>query len=108
MFENLPEVDVGHRNIKGFEFRMTCMACPEQYDVFLGEELVGYVRLRWGCIRAEFPDVWRELVYVHEFNDPFMGCFDNEKQRMKHLKRIAKRLKEYVKCEHPQKNENKD
>ncbi len=32
----------------------TCAACPEQYDVFSGEELIGYMRLRWGHFRAEY------------------------------------------------------
>jgi plasmid stability protein len=26
----------------------TCFACPEQYDAFIGEEKVGYLRLRHG------------------------------------------------------------
>lgn len=33
----------------------TCGACPEQYDVFRGEELVGYLRLRHGHFRADCP-----------------------------------------------------
>ena len=35
----------------------TCDACPEQYDVFRGEEKVGYLRLRWGSFTAECRDV---------------------------------------------------
>lgn len=31
----------------------TCGACPEQYDVFLGDENVGYLRLRHGYFVAE-------------------------------------------------------
>ena len=34
--------------IKGLNFKKTCDACPEQYDVFKDEKQVGYVRLRWG------------------------------------------------------------
>jgi hypothetical protein len=33
----------------------TCPACPEQYDVFNGDDLVGYMRLRHGYFRAECP-----------------------------------------------------
>jgi hypothetical protein len=31
----------------------TCHACPEQYDVFSGNDKVGYLRLRHGYFRAE-------------------------------------------------------
>jgi hypothetical protein len=31
----------------------TCSSSPEQYDAYLGDELVGYLRLRHGYFRAE-------------------------------------------------------
>ncbi len=39
---------------------MTCRGCPEQYDVYLGEDKVGYLRLRHGFFRAEWHG---EVVY---------------------------------------------
>jgi hypothetical protein len=44
--------------------KMTCGACPEQYDA-LDEEgnLVGYLRLRWGSFRVEVPDCGGETIY---------------------------------------------
>jgi hypothetical protein len=33
----------------------TCEGCPEQYDVFNGDDLIGYMRLRHGYFRAEYP-----------------------------------------------------
>ena len=33
----------------------TSWACPEQYDVFVGEECVAYLRLRHGWFRADCP-----------------------------------------------------
>lgn len=42
---------------------MTCKACPEQYDVFLGELKIGYLRLRHGEFRADYPDCGDETVY---------------------------------------------
>lgn len=42
---------------------MTCCACPEQYDVFLGDTQVGYLRLRHGEFRADYPDCGGETVY---------------------------------------------
>lgn len=48
--------------IARLKFVTTCPSTPEQYDVFSGEEKVGYVRVRFGCITAQSPD-WRgELV----------------------------------------------
>lgn len=33
-------------------FKLTCLACPEQYDVLSGTKVVGYVRLRHGYLRC--------------------------------------------------------
>lgn len=32
----------------------TCHACPEQYDVYLQDECIGYMRLRHGYFYAEY------------------------------------------------------
>lgn len=34
----------------------TSWAFPEQYDVFLGEQCIGYLRLRNGIFRADYPE----------------------------------------------------
>ncbi len=43
----------------------TCSACPEQYDVFDKQEQrqVGYLRLRHGYFRADYPDCGGNTVY---------------------------------------------
>src|SRR5437660_8199656 len=41
----------------------TCFAYPEQYDAFIGDEKVGYLRLRHGHFRVECPDAFAEMVY---------------------------------------------
>ncbi len=38
-----------------FKLVQTCGACPEQYDVFRGDEQVAYLRLRHGTFRVECP-----------------------------------------------------
>ena len=38
--------------INGLIVIQTCGACPEQYDVFLGDKQIGYVRLRGGALRS--------------------------------------------------------
>ena len=79
--------------INNFEFKRTCVACPEQYDVFdeYGVQ-VAYIRLRHGCLRVDAPDCGGDTIYTHEFRDNLLGCFDNDNQRMRYLTKIAKLL----------------
>ena len=41
----------------------TCMACPEQYDAYYRAEKIGYLRLRHGYFRVDFPDCNGEVIY---------------------------------------------
>jgi len=40
------------------------LACPEQYDAFLDGKQVGYLRLRHGTFRVDYPDCGEETIYV--------------------------------------------
>lgn len=51
----------------------TCSACPEQYDVFYGEQRVGYLRYRGGTFTAEYPDCGGEVVFAVEYGDNLSG-----------------------------------
>lgn len=82
--------------IKGLDFVQTCFACPEQYDVFNNGEQVCYVRLRWGCLYAECPDVGGERVYEADIGDDMAGIFKSEDQRQYYLKQIAKAVKKWL------------
>lgn len=53
-------------NIKGYELVQTCGACPEQYDVFLDNEKVGYLRLRHGYFTVSYPYAGGKCVYEAE------------------------------------------
>ena len=55
--------DVEKVDIRGFKLQRTCWACPEQYDVWMGDKQVGYLRLRHGFFRADYPDCGGETVY---------------------------------------------
>ena len=66
----------------------TCAACPEQYDVYHGKLLVGYLRLRHGKFRVHFMGVGGELLY--EATTIGDGIFD-ESERDYHLE-IAKQV----------------
>jgi hypothetical protein len=79
--------------IDGLKFVMTCIACPEQYDVFdaLGKQ-VGYVRLRHGELRCDYPNCGGETIYeVDSIGD---GCFDTNEERDYHLAEIVRCIKE--------------
>lgn len=63
-------------NIKGLMFDQTCPACPEQYDVINGRgQLVGYVRLRYGCLICDYFNVRGEEIYRAYIGDSWTGCF---------------------------------
>lgn len=81
--------------ISEFVFNKTCKAWPEQYDVYKGSKQVAYIRLRMGNLTVRVPDVDGELAYHKNFGENSMkGHFDNNKERMKYLTKIAEILKE--------------
>ena len=65
--------------IMGCDLLLTCYACPEQYDVFLGETQIGDLRLRHGSFTAEYPDVGGELVYK-SYTAGDGGFLDDERE----------------------------
>ena len=68
--------------ILGYTLKMTCGACPEQYDVFDSEgQQVGYLRLRGGRFRADYPNCGGDTVYSHGFDDGWKGLFDSDEER---------------------------
>lgn len=71
-------------------FLSTCYACPEQYDVYRENgEICSYVRLRWGNLIVEYPDVSGEIIYHECFEDNFKGMFDDDIERQKYLSEIS-------------------
>ncbi|MGE4300852.1 MAG: hypothetical protein AB7F40_04525 [Victivallaceae bacterium] len=88
----------------GLKFIMTCPMCPEQYDVVDSSGTqVGYVRLRHGWLSCSVPDCGDKLIYMHIFNKSlyaqWKGCFDDEKETVKYLKRIAGKIKKEIEKE---------
>lgn len=50
--------------IHGYRLKLTCFACPEQYEVYDDKgNQVAYFRLRHGTFTASVPDYGAELVY---------------------------------------------
>ena len=70
--------------IDGCRLICTCSACPEQYDVFDDDTgvKIGYLRLRHGYFRADYPDCGDDTVY--EAQPEGDGCFE-EHERQKYL-----------------------
>jgi len=42
---------------------LTCGGCPEQYDAYLYDEKVGYLRLRHGYFSVRYPSSCGEEIY---------------------------------------------
>ena len=78
--------------ILDYVLKMTCGACPEQYDVFDSDgKQVGYLRLRHGGFRADYPDFGGDTVYRYSFDDGWKGIFDDE-EREKYLTEAVKAI----------------
>ena len=86
-----------NQEILGYTLVMTCGACPEQYDVFDSDgNQVGYLRLRHGNFRADYPDYGGETVYGHSFDDGWKGLFDDGEEREFFLTEAVKALQNYI------------
>ena len=84
--------------ILDYNLILTCPCCPEQYDVFDSEgKKVGYLRLRHGGFRADYPDCGGDTVYRYSFDDAWKGIFDDEEREFfltEAVKAIHNRIKE--------------
>jgi hypothetical protein len=65
-------------NIKGFELKLTCGACPEAYEVFVGGRHVGYLGLRHGTFNV-IDEMFGEVIYTASPKGD--GLFDNDIER---------------------------
>ena len=77
-------------------FELTCAACPEQYDVYVGDQEVAYVRLRHGILYAEVPFDGK-VVFEHDFGDE-RGSFLDEVERQVYLKKIEASIRKELQC----------
>lgn len=76
-------------NVGGCYLIKTCSACPEQYDVYKGKMKIGYLRLRHGEFRADYPDCGEETVYHAEPKGD--GSFEDD-ERDKYLSEAVEAL----------------
>lgn len=78
--------------IHGYRLELTCGACPEQYDVYAGDEMVAYLRLRHGCFRVDVPDCGGETIYTASPQGD--GIF-TRKERVRYLTEAVLAIQEY-------------
>jgi hypothetical protein len=62
----------------GLSIKNTCPACPEQYDVFKDGNQVGYLRLRHGKFRVDYPECGGETLFYAEPKGD--GIFENDER----------------------------
>lgn len=77
----------------GFELKLTCGACPEQYEVFRNGIQVAYFRLRHGYFRVDSPDC-RGLT-IYEALPAGDGIFEDY-ERLNYLKKSLDALNNYL------------
>lgn len=58
--------------------KRTCELCPEQYDAYYNDLLVGYIRLRYGHLSVECP--FGHVVTEIEFPNEWKGCFEDDER----------------------------
>lgn len=73
----------------GLEIKMTCPACPEQYEVFKDGVQVAYFRLRHGEFRVDYPSCGEETIYEAEPNGD--GIFYDD-ERLNYLTKAMRKL----------------
>lgn len=76
----------------GLRLGRTCYACPEQYDLKLGDRCVGYLRLRHGHFRADYYPPYTEAYGLDLDNICYEtedikgdGLFHDEEERNEQL-----------------------
>ena len=66
-------VNVGESiNMGKLNFICSGTACPEEYDVFVGDDVVSYVNIRWGRILVKDPslnETWLESPLLNDIDD---------------------------------------
>lgn len=79
-----------------FSLIETCHACPEQYDVYHGQTQVGYIRLRHGTLRLDYMCCGGETICIFNFEDKLKGCFDDDNERDRYLRKLLNVLKNKI------------
>jgi hypothetical protein len=76
-------------HLEEIRLEQTCDACPEQYDAYLGDKQVGYLRLRHGYFRVDYPDCGGKTIYEAETNGD--GIFESDEREF-HLNKAKEAI----------------
>lgn len=80
-----------------FKLVKTCNACPEQYDVYLGENKIGYIRIRHGLMRVDCYAPSERAIYETSIQGD--GTFYDDLERVYYLNKACKALERFMKNE---------
>lgn len=83
--------------INGYDFICTCVVCPEQYDVFGNGKQVGYVRLRYGVLTLDYPNINGKEIYRFLYDNEWLGSFMSEEDRDFQFSVMSRIIEEYEK-----------
>lgn len=82
---------------RSYKLEVSCSICPEQWDVYdLLDNRVGYIRLRHGDFRVDYPDCGGKTLIdlcSGEYGD---GGFNDEETRSKYLLMAVKAIDEEI------------
>jgi len=89
-------------NNTSYRLKMTCGACPEQYDVYDKEDnLIAYLRLRHGYFYAACPHVGGVVVYeASPRGDGVFESYEREHYLSTALEAIKKYYEKPYECYH--------
>ena len=94
-----------NRNVKIgkrlYKLELTCSICPEQWDVYRDCAKVGYIRLRHGDLRVDYPDCGGKTLLDFCSGTYGDGFFDTEELRNFYLLRLVKAIDEEILDQNP-------
>jgi len=94
-FGESPEDRVVRIQNREYKLELTCLMCPEQWDVFSNFfDQSGYIRLRHGEFRVDYPDCGGKTLISENVGFDGDGAFVNEEIRNVYLLRAVKAIDE--------------
>jgi len=85
-----------------YNLELSCFMCPEQWDVFSNFfDKVGYIRLRHGDFRVDYPDCGGKTLIAECVDEHGDGAFDNEEIRNVYLLKAVKAIDEEILNQNP-------
>jgi hypothetical protein len=94
-----------NRNVKirnrVYKLELTCFMCPEQWDVYRDCAKVGYIRLRHGDLRVDYPDCGGKTLLDLSSGVYGDGAFDTEELRNTYLLKLVKAIDEEILDQNP-------